>query len=95
LSETIFLLRHSPIAKITIFEFLGKGGLTIKFTLSENIPEIKNLLNRYNDISLADACIVRMSEIHEKHMVLTIDSDFQIYRKNKRESIKLIFPPKK
>jgi hypothetical protein len=43
-------------------------------------------------MSLADACIVRMSELHERHAVLTLDSDFLIYRKHGRTSLTLISP---
>ena len=35
-------------------------------------------------MSLADACIVRMAEIYERHAVLTLDSDFSVYRKHGR-----------
>jgi len=42
------------------------------------------LLRKYQDtrMSLTDACVVRMSEIHEKHSVLTLDPDFTVYRKH-------------
>jgi predicted nucleic acid-binding protein len=43
-------------------------------------------------MSLADACIVRMSEIHERHAVLTLDSDFTMYRKHGRVPLTLIYP---
>ena len=43
-------------------------------------------------MSLADACIVRMTEIYERHAVLTLDSDFTIYRKHSREPLALISP---
>jgi uncharacterized protein len=43
-------------------------------------------------MSLADACIVRMSEIHDRHAVLTLDSDFSIYRKHGRAPLVLIHP---
>jgi hypothetical protein len=43
-------------------------------------------------MSLADACIVRMSEIHDRHAVLTLDSDFLVYRKHGRASLTLIHP---
>jgi hypothetical protein len=35
-------------------------------------------------MSLANACVVRMAEIHECHAVLTLDSDFTVYRKSGR-----------
>jgi len=43
-------------------------------------------------MSLADACIVRMAEIHDRHAVLTLDSDFSIYRKHGRLPLELIHP---
>jgi hypothetical protein len=33
-----------------------------------------------------------MSEIHDRHAVLTLDSDFLIYRKHGRTSLPLIYP---
>jgi len=35
-----------------------------------------------------------MSEIYPKHSVITVDADFRIYRRNKREVIPLISPPR-
>jgi predicted nucleic acid-binding protein len=43
-------------------------------------------------MSLADACIVRMAEIYERHAVLTLDSDFTVYRKDGRTPLTLIGP---
>jgi uncharacterized protein len=37
-------------------------------------------------MSLADACLVRMTETHPDPIVLTTDGDFRIYR---RHSVKL------
>jgi hypothetical protein len=52
------------------------------------------LLQKYRDtpMSLADACVVRMAEIHDRHDVLTLDSDFSFYRKHGRVPLKLIHP---
>ena len=43
-------------------------------------------------MSLADACVVRMAEIHENHSVLTLDSDFTVYRKHTSAPIPLLYP---
>ncbi len=43
-------------------------------------------------MSLADACLVRMSELLATSRVLTLDSDFKLYRKHRRQMIPLIFP---
>ena len=51
-------------------------------------------MTRYSNVpmALADACLVRMAEQHANHTVLTLDSDFQIYRKHRREVISVIMP---
>jgi len=43
-------------------------------------------------MSLADACLVRMAEIHENSKVMTLDSDFVVYRKSRRKVIPLLRP---
>ena len=49
---------------------------------------------RYQTVpmSLADACLVRMSELHLHSKILTFDSDFQIYRRNGRQVIPTLMP---
>ncbi len=55
---------------------------------------LKHLLRRYHDVpmDLADACLVRMTELYPNSTLLTLDSDFQIYRKHRREVISVILP---
>lgn len=43
-------------------------------------------------MSLADACLVRMSELYENAKIMTLDSDFTVYRKNKKSTISCITP---
>ena len=93
LTEAMFLLKRLPAAQMEVLNLLENGALTIQFSLAENTLAIKTLLHKYADgsISLADACVVRMSELNNKHAVFTLDSDFHIYRKHSRETIQLIF----
>jgi len=60
----------------------------------ENIPQLKVLLSRYQSVpmSLADACLVRMSELNPQSSILTLDSDFQIYRKHREQVIPIVIP---
>lgn len=44
---------------------------------------------------LADVCLIRMSELYPRHQVVTTDGDFRVYRRNKREAIPLLTPPRK
>jgi uncharacterized protein len=77
-----------------LFSLLQNGALVVAFRLEEHIGAIHRLLRKYRDtpMSLADACGVRMAEVHENHSVLTLDSDFIVYRKHGRVPITLKHP---
>jgi predicted nucleic acid-binding protein len=94
LVEASFLLARLPAAQDALFSLIEKGALRIAFHLEEHLTEIQTLRKKYHDrpISLADACIVRMSELFEDHQVLTLDADFTFYRKHGRKSLALIHP---
>ena len=94
LAETMYLLARYPRAQDTILELIQNGALCVAFRLEESLAELRKLLQKYRDtpMSLADVCIVRMAEIHDRHAVLTLDSDFLSYRKHGRTSLTLIHP---
>lgn len=94
LTETLYLLARFPKARNAVFDLLRNGALIIAFRLDEHRDALQQLVRKYDDIpmSLADACVVRMAEIHESHVVLTLDSDFTVYRKHGRVPIPLIHP---
>ena len=52
------------------------------------------MLGRYTSVpmSLADACLVRMSELVPDSVVFMLDSDFRIYRRHGRPAIPLLMP---
>ncbi len=94
LAETMYLLGRHVRAQDALFELLQNGALSIGFRIDEHVDAVRKLLRKYRDtpMSLADACVVRMAEIHERHPVLTPDSDFSIYRKHGRLPLTLITP---
>jgi predicted nucleic acid-binding protein len=94
LTETAYLLARYPRAQDALFALLRNGALSLAFRIDEHVDALRNLLRRYRDtpMSLADACVVRMAEIHERHAVLTLDSDFSVYRKHGRVPLALIHP---
>jgi hypothetical protein len=72
--------------------------LQVAFDCSQNIPQLRELARRYADRKpdLADLCLVRMSELYPRHAIITVDeADFRVYRRNKREIIPIICPPKR
>ena len=94
LAEAMHLLGQLPKAQDALFELLENGALRIAFHADEHVPVLRALHRKYRDrpMSLADACIVRMAELFEEHCVLTLDSDFSVYRKHGREPLELIHP---
>jgi uncharacterized protein len=94
LAEAMYLLARYSRAQDALLDLIQNGALSLAFRLDEHIDPVRKLLWKYRDtpMSLADACIVRMSEIHDRHAVLTLDSDFLIYRKHGRASLTLMHP---
>jgi hypothetical protein len=73
------------------------GLLRVSFDCSQNLAQLSELARRYADRNpdLADLCLIRMSELYPRHTVITVDeSDFRVYRRNKREAIPLLCPPR-
>ncbi len=94
LAEAMYLLARFSGAQDALFGLLENGALNIAFRVEEHVPALRTLHRKYKDrpMSLADACIVRMTEIYERHAVLTLDSGFTVYRKNGRDPLALIYP---
>jgi predicted nucleic acid-binding protein len=94
LSEACFLLRTWHSGSATVLELLERGLVQVPFCLREEVGRIKRLLTRYANVpmSLADACLVRMTEQYTDSVVLTCDSDFRLYRKHGRQVIPTLMP---
>ncbi len=73
------------------------GFLKLAFDLSRNFEQIAELAKRYRDRNpdLADLCLIRLSEIHADMAVITTDEkDFRVYRRNGRDVIPIVCPPR-
>ena len=78
-----------------VLEMLQVGDLELAFDLDENRAEVLALVRKYRDqeMDLADACVVRMSELFEDAVVYTVDrSDFSVYRRHGRRLVRCVFP---
>jgi predicted nucleic acid-binding protein len=93
-TEAFYLLRTVHGGQDRLLEWVSRGDLILSFRIQENISPLKQLLSRYANIpmSLADACLVRMAEIHSDSMIFTLDTDFRIYRKHGRQVIPVLLP---
>lgn len=92
LAETAFHLQSVA----TVLAMVREGLVEVAFDCSDHWPQLEALAVRYGNRhpDLADLCLVRLSELHPRHSVVTVDrADFKIYRRNKREMIPIICPP--
>ncbi|MSP59858.1 MAG: PIN domain-containing protein [Myxococcales bacterium] len=94
LTEALFLLRHTSTGAEAIWQLVDRGVIQLSFQLQAEAREVARLMKRYANVpmSLADACLVRMSELHQGSRVLTLDGDFKIYRRQGRKVIPTISP---
>ncbi len=94
LTEACFLLRKHFKAPV-VMEMVHQDFISIPFHLNkQETALIKNLMTKYANLpmSFADACLVRMSEQFPHSTILTLDSDFRIYRKHGNQLIPVIMP---
>lgn|SRR5271166_1907638 len=93
LSEAAFHLGSSAYVMSLVEDEL----LRLAFDCADHIRQLRELAKRYADRTpdLADLCLIRMCEIYPRHSLITVDeNDFRVFRKNKREAIPLICPPR-
>jgi len=95
LTEAAYFLREDALPVDPLFELLERGALRVDFDLEAHWPRVRTLMGRYERMDLADASIVVMSEAHARCQVLTIDRrDFSVYRRNDRQVIDFVAPPR-
>jgi predicted nucleic acid-binding protein len=78
-----------------VLTMVSRGDLILDFDLDEQMPRVLALVTKYADqpMDLADACLVRMTELSERCKVWTIDrNDFLTYRRHGRQAVPCSFP---
>ena len=94
MTEAAFLLKRERRDTDPLFALLDRGVIRIGLATQEQRADLRVLMRRYRNrpMSLADACLVRLFEIHTAAEVLTLDSDFRIYRRHGNKVIPLRMP---
>lgn len=94
MTEAAHLLRRIRHGTRSLLQMLESGLLVVRFQLHSEQKQVSRLLAKYSDlpISLADACLIRMSEQIEDPLIFTLDRDFQVYRRNGRQIIPTLIP---
>lgn len=94
ITEAAHLLRRAPSGPQSLLQMIDSGLLVLRFQLASEYQNVGLLMAKYSSIaiSLADACLIRMSEQLENSAVFTLDRDFRVYRRNRRQMIPTITP---
>jgi uncharacterized protein len=92
LSEVYHLLGES--GRPAVSALLRRRAVGIAFEIAQHIEPITKLMEKYSAVpmSLADACLVRMTEVLADPMILTTDHDFRIYRRHSRQVVPCAMP---
>lgn len=93
-TEALFLLRRAQDAQQKLLAYIEDEVISLRFDLRDEIQAVRRLFLQYREvpISLADACLVRMTELFEHAPLLTLDGHFRVYRRNRRQHIRVIMP---
>jgi predicted nucleic acid-binding protein len=93
LAEAAFHLRSASV----VFDMIEGGLVRLSFDCNAHLAKLSEFAERYADRQpdLADLCLIRMSELYPEHVVATVDhKDFSVYRRNRRDVIPTVCPPK-
>jgi len=92
LSETFHLL--GPKGESPLAALLRRGAVAPRFDLGDELEPVLKLMRKYADVpmSLADACLVRLTETSADPVLLTTDDDFRIYRRHSRHVVPCVMP---
>lgn len=87
------MLDFSVAAQIDFLEWISQEGIIIHNIQQKEITRIIELSKKYQDVPMdfADATLVVAAEQTGLREIITIDSDFNIYRLFRKEKIENVF----
>ncbi len=82
ITEVLHMLDFNVTVQMNFLKWIERGALSIKSLSDAQIPRLIELSEKYSDIpmDLADATMILISELEGIDEIITIDSDFYVYR---------------
>lgn len=95
LSEAFHLLGARGLTEMSTL--VRRESVVIGFDLASEIEPVLTLMQKYASVpmSLADACLVRLSETLPDPIILTTDADFRVYRRHSRQIVPCVLPTRR
>jgi predicted nucleic acid-binding protein len=90
------MLQFDGLPPWGVLELIERKIVAVQFDLESNLDRVLSLMKKYSDtpMDFVDACLVAMTEEKRDCRLITLDSDFRIYRRFERQTIPLIAPVK-
>ena len=94
LTEAAYMLSGNGADVGAMLDLLDSGTVRVIFEVEPEAQTIKAVMAQYANVPMdfADACLVRMAERYPDTSILTLDSDFYIYRRNGKHALSVIRP---
>lgn len=94
ITEATHLLNDAGVPPWDVVELVRRELVVVGFNLGSNVDRVLTLMKKYADtpMDFVDACLVSMTEQKRDCRLLTLDSDFRIYRRFERQTIPLVAP---
>jgi predicted nucleic acid-binding protein len=92
IAESCYLLREIRGAAEAVLENVDRGIFQIPYRLAGNAGGVMKLMRKYADtpMDFADACLVDMASDFQTGRVLTLDTDFRVYRWGRNRPFELL-----
>ena len=96
ITEATHMLQFDGLPPWGVLELIERKIVSVQFDLESNLDRVLSLMKKYADtpMDFVAACLVAMTEEKRDCRLLTLDSDFRIYRRFERQAIPLIIPAK-
>lgn len=94
ISEASFVVARDRHRRSVVLELAERMGIELQ-PLGSEVPTLRQMMDKYASVpmSFADACLVRLADLHPSAVVMTCDRDFRTYRRSNRKVINTLMPP--
>ncbi len=94
-AEACYLVRGIKGASEAVLENVDRGVFLVPYGISSRAGKVARLMKKYADrpMDFADACLVDMAGELNTGQILTLDSDFRIYRWGRNRVFELLIEP--
>ena len=95
ITEVTHLLSFNVNVQIDFLEWLKREAITITNLENSHLDRIIQLSKKYSDVpmDLADSSLIIIAELTDIHDIITIDSDYYIYKTKSKKSLNNLLLP--